>query len=144
MTPSPLEFFGAVVVAIVGSKIWDLIASRLARRDAKEDKQDAVLKALEEIRKDVSTLSGKVDENAAVLARTHILRFNDELINNIDHTQEYFRQQLQDIDTYEAYCDAHPGFKNTYAVMAIENIKSTYKRLQKSGAFQTLKEEDET
>lgn len=140
MTSSPLELFGAVIVAVIGSKIWDLIAQRLARRDAKEDKQDAVLKALEEIRKDVTALSGKVDQNAAVLARTHILRFNDELINNIDHTQEYFRQQLQDIDTYEAYCDAHPEFRNTYAVLAIDNIKSTYKRLQEKGAF-SLKEE---
>ena len=135
------ELIGAVLVAVLGSKIWDFIASRMKRKDEKEDKQDAVLKALEEIRKDVSTLSGKVDENAAILARTHILRFNDELINNIEHTQEYFRQQLQDIDTYEEYCESHPGFKNTYAVMAIDNIKGTYKRLQNKGAFQTLKEE---
>jgi TRAP-type uncharacterized transport system substrate-binding protein len=135
------ELIGAVLVAVLGSKIWDFIASRMKRKDEKEDKQDAVLKALEEIRKDVTSLSDKVDENAAVLARTHILRFNDELINNIEHTQEYFIQQLQDIDTYEEYCESHPGFKNTYAVMAIENIQGTYKRLQEKGAFQTLKEE---
>ncbi len=135
---TPAELIGAVLVAVLGSKIWDFITSRMKRKDEKEDKQDAVLKALEEIRKDVTALSGKVDENAAVLARTHILRFNDELINDVEHTQEYFRQQLQDIDTYEAYCESHPGFKNTYATMAIENIKDTYKRLQEKGAFQTL------
>ena len=74
------ELIGAVLVAVLGSKIWDFIASRLKRKDEKEDKQDAVLKALEEIRKDVTSLSDKVDENSAILARTHILRFNDELI----------------------------------------------------------------
>jgi hypothetical protein len=134
------ELIGAVLVAVIGSKIWDLIAARLKRKDEKEDKQDAVLLALKDIRKDITSISNKVDENAAVLARTHILRFNDELINGVEHTQEYFRQQLQDIDTYERYCDKHPGFKNTYAVMAINNIKSTYDRLLSKGAF-SIKED---
>ena len=134
------ELIGAVLVAVLGSKIWDLIAARLKRKDEKEDKQDRVLQALKDIRKDITSISNKVDENAAVLARTHILRFNDELINGVEHTQEYFRQQLQDIDTYEKYCDKHPDFKNTYAVMAIHNIKTTYDRLLSKGAF-SIKED---
>ena len=137
MTP---EIVTAVVVAILSSKLWDFLASRFKRRDEKEDKEDKVLLALKDIRKDITSISNKVDENAAVLARTHILRFNDELINGVEHTQEYFRQQLQDIDTYERYCDKHPGFKNTYAVMAINNIKSTYDRLLAKGAF-SIKED---
>lgn len=134
------EFLAAVLVAILGSKIWDLIANRLQRKDAKEDKQDKVLQAINDLKNAVSALSSKVDENAAVLARTHILRFNDELINGVEHTQEYFRQELQDIDTYEKYCDKHPDFKNTYATMAIDNIKDTYDRLLKKGAF-SIKED---
>ena len=132
MTP---EILTAVVVAILSSKLWDFLASRFKRKDEKEDKQDKVLQAIRDLKKEVGTISTKVDENAAVLARTHILRFNDELINNIEHSQEYFRQQLQDIDTYEAYCDAHPQFRNTYATMAIDNIKDTYDRLIKKGTF---------
>lgn len=137
MTP---EIIAAVLIAVFGSKLWDFVAARFQRKDAKEDKQDRVLQALKDIRKDITSISSKVDENAAILARTHILRFNDELINGIDHTQEYFRQQLQDIDTYERYCDQHPGFKNTYATMAINNIKSTYDRLLQKGAF-SIREE---
>ena len=135
-----MDLLAAVVVAMLGSKLWDFIAGRMKRRDEKEDKKDGIEKALEEIKKEVSAISAKVDENAAVLARTHILRFNDELINGIEHTQEYFRQQLQDIDTYEEYCDGHPGFRNTYATMAIDNIKSTYKRLVEKGVF-SIKED---
>ena len=135
------ELAAAVLIAVLGSKIWDLISARLKRRDEKDDKKDAVLEAIKGIRMDITKISEKVDENAAVLARTHILRFNDELINGVDHTQEYFRQQLQDIDTYERYCDQDPGFKNTYATIAISNIKSTYDRLLKKGAF-SIKEED--
>ena len=132
MTP---EILTAVVVAILSSKLWDFLASRFKRKDEREDKQDRVLQAIRDLKTEVGTISTKVDENAAVLARTHILRFNDELINNIEHSQEYFRQQLQDIDTYEAYCDAHPQFRNTYATMAINNIKATYEGLLKKGTF---------
>lgn len=135
------EILTAVVVAILSSKLWDFLASRFKRKDEREDKQDRVLQAIRDLKAEVGTISTKVDENAAVLARTHILRFNDELINNIEHSQEYFRQQLQDIDTYEAYCDAHPQFRNTYATMAIHNIKQTYDRLLQKGAF-SIKEDD--
>lgn len=135
------EILAAVIVAVLSSKLWDFLAGRFKRKDEKEDKQDRVLQAIRDLKAEVGTISTKVDENAAVLARTHILRFNDELINGIEHTQEYFRQQLQDIDTYERYCDKHPGFKNTYATMAIHNIKQTYDRLLQKGAF-SIKEDD--
>ena len=134
------EILTAVVVAILSSKLWDFLAARFKRKDEIEDKEDKVLQAIKELTARVDGIGTRVDENAAVLARTHILRFNDELINNIDHTQEYFRQQLQDIDTYEAYCNSHPQFRNTYASMAIENIKKTYENLLAKGAF-SIKED---
>ena len=140
MTP---EILTAVVVAILSSKLWDFLAARFKRKDEKEDKQDKVLQAIRDLKVEVGTISTKVDENAAVLARTHILRFNDELINNIEHSQEYFRQQLQDIDTYEAYCNAHPQFRNTYATMAINNIKATYEGLLKKGTFSIREDNDD-
>ena len=135
-----LQFVAAVLVAMLTSKAWDLIINRVNRKDSKEDKQDRVLQALKDIRKDITSISNKVDENAAVLARTHILRFNDELINGVEHTQEYFNQQLQDIDTYEAYCESHPQFRNTYAILAIQNIQTTYSSLMEKGAF-SIKED---
>lgn len=126
----------AVVAAVLGSNgLWMLVQSRLARKDAKEDKTDKIIEAIKDLRTQVEGIGSRVDRNAAVLARTHILRFNDELINGIQHSQEYFRQQLQDIDTYERYCDKHEEFQNSYAVMAIDNIKSTYKRLLAEGEF---------
>jgi len=126
----------AVVAAVLGSNgLWALLQSRFARKDAKEDKTDKVIEAIKDLRKQVEGIGDKVDRNAAVLARTHILRFNDELINGVQHSQEYFRQQLQDIDTYESYCAKNPGFQNSYAVMAVDNIRNTYKRLMEKGDF---------
>lgn len=126
----------AVVAAVLGSNgLWMLIQARLARKDAKEDKTDKVIEAIKDLRKQVEGIGDRVDRNAAVLARTHILRFNDELINGVQHSQEYFRQQLQDIDTYESYCRSHPDFQNSYAVMAVDNIRDTYRHLMEKGEF---------
>lgn len=112
---------GAVAI-VTASCVWDFVKFLINRKDGKEGELVAIKKAIE-------TLSDKVDRNQAILARTHILRFCDELLAGQVHSREYFQQQLQDIDTYEAYCEAHPDFKNNYAVIASEHIKNTYKEL---------------
>jgi hypothetical protein len=83
--------------------------------------------------KELGRISDKMDENQAVLARTHILRFSDELKNGIHHSAEYFRQQLDDCDTYERYCEAHPDFKNSYTMTANKHIKETFEALTREG-----------
>ena len=99
------------------------------------NRNDGTRKELKSISEQVAQLGDKVDANAAVLARTHILRFDDELINGIRHSQEYFHQQLDDIDTYEEFCVGHPSFRNSYTVLASEHIRETYRRLLEKGEF---------
>lgn len=70
-------------------------------------------------------------EAKASTARTNILRFADELYNNIHHSKEYFDQILTDIDEYNAYCSNHPNYKNSKAEHATEIVKETYKQLYK-------------
>lgn len=84
---------------------------------------------LREIAKKVDKIEDTINERDAVLARTHILRFNDELYNNVKHSRDYFLQTLEDIDNYEKYCEAHPDFKNSRTTMAEQNIKEVYQRL---------------
>ena len=86
-----------------------------------------------EIETKIDALSERIAENQAILARTHILRFSDELKNGIEHSNEYFRQQLDDCDTYDRYCKGHPDFKNSYTEIANKHIKETYKRLTREG-----------
>lgn len=86
-----------------------------------------------EIEKKLDALSEKVDENSAILARTHILRFSDEIKNGVVHSSEYWRQQLDDCDTYQKFCANHPGFKNSYTEAADEHIRETYKELMRAG-----------
>lgn len=118
---------GAVAI-VTASAIWDFIKFLINRKDGEKTELKGIKSAIE-------TLSDKVDRNQAILARTHILRFDDELINGIDHSKEYFSQQLQDIDTYEAYCKLHPDFKNNYAVIASEHIKKVYAELLDKGEW---------
>lgn len=118
---------GAVAI-VTASAIWDFIKFLINRKDGENNELKGIKSAIE-------TLSDKVDRNQAILARTHILRFDDELINGIDHSKEYFSQQLQDIDTYEAYCKLHPDFRNNYAVIASEHIKKVYAELLDKGEW---------
>ena len=116
-----------IVVAIIGSgALSSLIQFFITFGFSRHDKS-------REIERKVDALSDKMDENSAVLARTHILRFSDELKNGIEHSAEYFRQQLDDCDTYERYCDKHPDFKNSYTMVANKYIKETFERLTKEG-----------
>lgn len=114
--------FGGAVAIVTASAIWDFIKFLITRKDKRQATNNDLREAIE-------NLSDKVDRNQAILARTHILRFDDELLNDVKHSKEYFCQQLQDIDTYEVYCERHPSFKNSYAVSAAEHIKRTYLKL---------------
>lgn len=88
---------------------------------------------MKEVEKKIDKMAEKDEENWAILARTHILRFSDELRNGVEHSAEYFRQQLDDCDTYDKYCEAHPDFKNSYTMIANKHIKDTFERLTKEG-----------
>lgn len=99
------------------------------------NRNDGTRKELQGIREQIAMLSEKVDNNAAVLARTHILRFDDEVLNGVVHSKEYYIQQLEDIDFYEDYCLKHPAFRNSHAVIAAEHIRDTYKKLLDQRAF---------
>lgn len=130
-----MEFLNSIIGGGVVAAVLVFIKFLIERKDGK----NAILK---EIRDDVRDMSKKIDnvdlelqEHKAVLARTHILRFNDELYNNIDHSKEYFDQTLEDIDTYEKYCAKHPDFKNQRTAFAEDNIKSIYKKLTEERKF---------
>jgi len=77
------------------------------------------------------------DRRMAESHRARILHFNNELLREIGHTKEEFVEALGDIDAYEEYCRTHPEYPNNRAVLAIDNIRSTYKdRLKKHDFLQ--------
>lgn len=125
-----------ILAVFASSGFWAFVQYLINRHDGTKQ-------ALEDISEAVEKLSDKVDTNAAVLARTHILRFDDEVLNGVKHSQEYYRQQLDDIDTYDEFCAEHPEFRNSYTVMAAAHIRETYKRLLEKREFGREKEDVE-
>ncbi len=123
-----IETVGAV---LLGGGLFAFVEFLITRHDKKNDKQEEILESIQQISEKVSKLEETMEERDAVLARTHILRFRDELYNDQKHTSEYFEQQLDDIATYERFCEAHPKFANGRTVAAAEYIREEYKRLFK-------------
>lgn len=114
------------VAVIASSGLWGLLQFLINRKDKTAEKLEQIFGAIKEV-------SERVDANSATLARTHILRFDDELVNGIHHSKEYFQQTLEDVDTYERYCQSHPAYKNNTCVLAIEHIRRVYATLQDKG-----------
>lgn len=108
-----------IILAVIGSTaFFSFLQFIITRHDNKKG-----------VEKQVRQLFEQRNEDRAVLARTHILRFADELRNNFHHSEDYFRQQLLDCDTYERYCNEHPDFANGLTKMSTDYIREEYKRL---------------
>ena len=95
-----------------------------------------------ELKNQMQGLAEKMDglrkangEGMAYTWRYRILRFNDEIIQEVRHTKEHFDQILEDIDNYEKFCKENPDFPNNKAVLAIKNIKDVYDRCIEENDF---------
>lgn len=104
-----------IVVAIFASGLIQYLITRFDNKNG--------------MKKELKRISDELAEFKAVLARTHILRFADELKSGVLHSEEYFKQQILDIDTYNDYCKHHEGFANGLTKMSSEYIMLEYKRL---------------
>lgn len=129
----------AITAGIIGTLIqispikinpWSAL-SKLIRKFFAGDLADDV-KGLREdikgIKADVGALKAKRDEDRALMSRSRILAFGDELLRDGHprHTKERFDQVLRDCKLYEDYCDTHPEFENNVAVLTIKLIKEVY------------------
>lgn len=130
-----MDFINSLIGGGVVAAALLFVRFLIERHDNNDEKQKEIIDAIHAVGDKVDNVDGELQEHKAVLARTHILRFNDELYNHIDHTKEYFDQTLEDIDTYEKYCVDHPDFKNQRTVFAEDNIKAIYKKLQETHKF---------
>ena len=89
-----------------------------------------------DIDRKLDSLSAKVDkleeqseEDKAIQARSHILRFADECYSGKEHSHEYFLQILDTIKIYEKFCNDHPIFSNGRTEKSCEIIKTTYDKV---------------
>lgn len=112
----------AIVIAIVGSgAVFGFLQFIIQFLVTRIDLKQSFGKKLEE-------LNEKIDENQAVSARGHILRFADELrFGEICHSLDYYKQTLIDAQCYERYVNTHPNFSNGITELSVEFIKEKYR-----------------
>ncbi|MBR2677139.1 MAG: hypothetical protein IKE28_09540 [Solobacterium sp.] len=117
----------SIIVAIVGSGgFWQYLSSKSSK----------VLQiTVENVKADLKRLKEEEEQKEIQNARRRILRFNDELLNNVDHSKEYFDDVIDDATRYKNYCLEHPGFQNGKAVMAIKNIERVYQMCMEEHKF---------
>ena len=120
---------------LIGGGVLGFIQYLISRHDKKKETQNETLSIVKKLAKRMDKLESKQEQRDALSCRNHILRFNDELMNNIDHSHEYFMEMMDDIEAYNKYCDGHPEFKNGRTVQAAKNIKYVYNKLRNKGAF---------
>lgn len=100
--------------------IWGLIGNSI-NKDLK--------KQINVINKNLNEHIEQESINKVCMARKRILKFNDELLHDMKHSEEYFDDILSDIDIYEKYCATHPDFPNNKAMLSIKNIKEEYMKM---------------
>ena len=123
---------GMIKIPKIELNIWNLIGRTIGRSINKE-----VLEQMNRLSKEVDTLQKEEELERARQARQRILRFNDEILFNKRHSKEHFDEVLEDIDTYEAYCETHEDYENNKAVLAISTIREVYKECLKDHDFLT-------
>ena len=123
-----------LIIAVLGTgAFFSFVQFLITFIFSRKDKFKEIENKLDQTNVKIDKVAESVDENAATLARTHILRFSDEIKNGMVHSSEYWRQQLDDCDTYQRFCDSHPNFKNSYTEHADKHIKDTYDKLKQEG-----------
>lgn len=123
-----------LMTAVQFSKIeinpWSWIAKHVGRAINGE-----LIEKVNKLQEDIEKLNSRCDERDAILCRTRILRFDDEILHDVKHTRGHFEQVLTDIKTYEDFCKDHPKFPNNIAVSAISNIERTYEKCKEDRTF---------
>lgn len=125
------EIVASIVASVLGSNgLWAFI-------QWKTDRNCALANHVAEIDKSIQRMDARAERDRAIIARTRILRFDDELKNNkTGHSEEYFRQILQeDIPTYKNYCKAHSDFENGYTEKAVAHIGDMYEFCRDNDCF---------
>lgn len=123
-----------VILAVLASgAVFSFVQFLITFGFSRKDKSKEIEIKIDKLNDKIDKVAESVDENAAVLARTHILRFSDEIKNGMVHSSEYWRQQLDDCDTYMRFCETHPNFRNSYTEHADKHIKETYDQLKREG-----------
>lgn len=125
-----------VLAALASSGLFSLLQFLIKRHDEKKGKRAELDKKIDGIQKDIDDLRAEIKKNDALQARRRILRFNDELLNNVKHSKEAFDDIIEeDLDLYDKFTKTHPDFVNNKCTLAAQHIKDTYLKCEREASF---------
>lgn len=143
---SSLTSFIVIVVVVASSLIeispikvnpWSWVIKKLGKALNGE-----VIKGLQDVKKEVNEIKADQQEtrkqrqsDKATAARRRILNFDDELRRGVLHSQEQFRQIIEDVDFYKGFCNSHPEYPNNAAEGAMRNIIEKYRVVKEHNDF---------
>ena len=134
-----MDTLTTIIVALIGGGMVSFIQFLITRHDNRHDKNNEILLAIKELdgkiqqmEKTITSVDQKGDERNAVSTRIRILHFEDELQEGRLHSKDSWDQVINDCDTYDKYCETHPGFKNGMTEATVRHIRHGYdERLEK-------------
>lgn len=135
---------GLIKIPKLEINIWKWLANVIGKAFSSEviTKIDNVTKDVDGLRKELKDYKTKFDDytaedmrTSAMTKRRLILEFNDDLMRGEKFSQERWTNILEIIDKYNEYCNDHPDFPNSKALLSIENIQTEYKECQKENKF---------
>lgn len=100
-----------------------------------KNEMSAVKADVAAVQQKVDAMSEAYDEQAAITARSRILRFGDEVLHGQMHTKDHFDSILKDARMYEQYCETHKNFENGVTEPTIKRIKDVYRDALKKNSF---------
>lgn len=78
------------------------------------------------VQEKVDEVQAAADERDAIAERARILRFGDEVLHGVKHSQDHFESVLRDAKNYCDYCGTHQKFENGVTEPTIQRIKEVY------------------
>ena len=133
-----LRKVGTTMSQIWASAIPAVIAAVVSLITFFSNKNSKVLEKLKKLDDRQIKMEEKFEYDRASEARTRIIRFNNELMQGIDHTKDCFDDIIENsIDVYEAYYNDpnHQKLKNGIAKSAVKNIYRVYDLKVQSNSF---------
>lgn len=137
------SFIALLLACIAAPGFWELLKSIVDKWSGRKrvtleeisEKLDDQRKDIDMLKSEYTKLQGEDELKDVQSARRRILRFNDELLRNIDHSKEYFDDILEDLRIYDEYCRSHPRFLNGKTEMAEKNIRRCYENCMQKQSF---------
>ena len=125
-----------MIVALIAI-IPTIISNRKKTQESIKESNEATKKQFESFKSDFDNHVKDYEASKAASQRYRILRFYDEVCEGRRHSESHFEDILDDIDAYEAYCEAHREFKNNRGHVAMQYIRDTYGKIKAKGGFLT-------